>query len=183
MEKRVFILTGSPGIGKTTALLKIVGDLKAKGFSIGGMVNREVRKGNTRIGFEIIDLLTGRQGWLAKVNQKGGPQLGKYHVNLDDLDSVGVQAINKAVETCNVVIIDEIGPMELFSERFKEATRKALASSKIVFAVVHWKTSDKLVIEAKSREDSEIITITTENREKLPEAVMAKVVRVLTTQQ
>ena len=84
-----------------------------------------------------------------KVNQKGGPQLGKYHVNLDDLDSVGVQAINKAVETCNVVIIDEIGPMELFSERFKEATRKALASSKIVFAVVHWKTSDKQLLKLK----------------------------------
>jgi nucleoside-triphosphatase len=109
--------------------------------------------------------------------------VGRYHVNLGDLDSVGAQAISKAVEICNVVVIDEIGLMELFSERFKEKTQKALASSRIVLAVVHWKTSDKLANETKSREDSETFTITVENREKLPEAITVKVVRVLKSQQ
>ncbi len=181
MEKRVLILTGNPGTGKTTALLKIVGSIKTQGFSVGGMVS-QVREGNARVGFEIIDLTTNRRGWLAHVNQKRGPQVGRYSVNLEDLESIGVQAISMAVEACNVIAIDEIGPMELFSEKFKEATQKALSSNKLVIAVVHWKASDKLVKETKSREDSEVFIVTVENREKLPEVIIAKTIKFLKVQ-
>ena len=85
---RILILTGAPGVGKTTVLTKTVDALKAKGISVGGMISREVREGNVRVGFEILDLTNGKRGWLAHV--KGlGPQVGKYHVNLDDLDNIG----------------------------------------------------------------------------------------------
>jgi nucleoside-triphosphatase len=126
--KRIFLLTGSPGIGKTTMLLKIVEALKAKGCSVGGMVSREVRDGGTRVGFEILNLKTKERGWLAHVNQKTGPQVGKYRVNLEDLNNVGVGAIISAVKDCDVVAIDEIGPMELFSEKFKQAVKDAVES-------------------------------------------------------
>jgi nucleoside-triphosphatase len=160
-------LTGNPGVGKTTVLTKTVDALKAEGYTVGGMISREVREGGTRVGFEILDLNSGRRGWLAHVNQKSGPQVGKYHVNIQDLNGVGAQAILDAVEKCAVIAIDEIGPMELFSEKFKEATRKALESCKLVVAVVHWKAQDNLIIEALKREDAELTTVTYENREKL----------------
>ena len=80
------LLTGSPGVGKTSVLLRIVESLKAKGYSVGGMVSREVRVGRDRVGFEILDLNTGRKGWLAHVAQKQGPQVGRYRVNLEDLE-------------------------------------------------------------------------------------------------
>ena len=146
------------------------------------MVSREVRENNTRVGFEIIDLAMNRRGWLAHVNKKGGPQVGRYRVNVEDLESVGVQAINRAVEACSVIAIDEIGPMELFSDKFKEAAQKALSSSKLVIAVVHWKASDRLVKETKSREDSEVFVVTPENREKLPEIITAQAVKFLNAQ-
>jgi nucleoside-triphosphatase len=160
-------LTGNPGVGKTAVLTKTVNALKAEGYTVGGMISREVREGGTRVGFEILDLNSGRRGWLAHVNQKSGPQVGKYHVNIQDLNGVGAQAILDAVEKCAVIAIDEIGPMELFSEKFKEATRKALESCKLVVAVVHWKAQDNLIIEALKREDAELTTVTYENREKL----------------
>jgi len=62
--------------------------------------------------------------------------------------------------------------MELFSKKFKEATLKALESRKLVLAAVHWKAKDKLITEAKSREDSE--TVTQENRDQLPAAMAQK---------
>jgi nucleoside-triphosphatase len=173
------LLTGNPGVGKTTVLMKTVDALKAEGYTVGGMVSREVREGGTRVGFEIYDLNSGRRGWLAHVNQKSGPQVGKYHVNIQDLNSVGAEAILAAVENCNVIAIDEIGPMELFSEKFKEATRKALESCKLVVAVVHWKAHDSLLIEARKREDAELIRITYENREKLHEATAEKALKIL----
>jgi len=179
LPKRILLLTGNPGVGKTTVLTKTVDALKAEGYTVGGMISREIREGGTRVGFEIIDLNSGRRGWLAHVHQKGGPQVGKYHVNIQDLNGVGAHAILAAVENCDVIAIDEIGPMELFSEKFKEATRKALESCKLVVAVVHWKAQDNLIIAAKKREDTELITVTYENREKLHEATVEKALRIL----
>jgi nucleoside-triphosphatase len=170
----VLLLTGSPGVGKTTVLLRVVEALKASGYSVGGMVSREVRSCGTRVGFEILDLGSGRRGWLAHVNQPSGPQIGKYRVNLQDLDNIGATAIADASENSDVVAIDEIGPMELFSEKFKEAVKKAVESGKLVVGVVHWKARDKLIEEVKKREDTEIITVTYENRDKLHETIIKK---------
>jgi nucleoside-triphosphatase len=174
LKKRMLLLTGSPGVGKTTVLLKVVESLKAKGYSVGGMISREVRSRGVRVGFEIWDLSSNARGWLAHVNQPSGPQVGKYRVNLDDLNGIGVKAIRKAVDKCDVIAIDEVGPMELFSEKFKEAVRRAVESEKVVVGVVHWKARDRLIEEVKAREDAEIITVTCENRDKLHESAAGK---------
>jgi nucleoside-triphosphatase len=179
LQKRVLLLTGPPGVGKTTVLMKAVKALKEKGMCVGGMISREVREGGTRIGFEILDLTSSRRGWLAHINQKSGPQVGKYRVNLEDLDFIGANAIADAVEKCDVIAIDEIGPMELFSEKFKEAVRKTLKSHKPVLAVVHWKAKERLINEAKSRDDSETFTVTYKHRDKLPETIAEKTVKFL----
>lgn len=179
MEKRVLVLTGNPGVGKTTVLAKTVSTLRGRGVSVGGMFSREVREGTAPVGFEIVDIGSAKVGWLAHVNQQGGPQVGKYHVNLNDLESIGVQAIKNAVDTNDVVAIDEIGPMELFSAKFKEAAQKALESRKLVIAVVHWKAQDKLVAEAKSRKDTEVYIVTTENRESISETIVEQAVAFL----
>ncbi len=179
MEKRVLVLTGAPGVGKTTVLAKAVSDLRARGVSVGGMFSREVREGDSRVGFEVVDVANAKVGWLAHVNQQGGPQVGKYHVNLGDLEAVGVKAIAEATEKHDVVVVDEVGPMELFSEKFKQATREALESQKLVLAVVHQKAQDKMVTDVKGRADAEIFTVTVENRETLNDAIVERAVTFL----
>ena len=174
MKKRLLLLTGSPGVGKTTVLLRVVECLKAKGYSVGGMLSREVRSDKTRVGFEILDLSSDRRGWLAHVNQKSGPSVGKYRVNLEDLDNIGANAIVNAAENFDVVVIDEIGPMELFSEKFKEAVRRAVEGGKLVVGVVHWKARDRLIDEVKNREDTEVFVVTYENRNKLHKTITEK---------
>ncbi len=175
----MLLFTGNPGVGKTTVLMKVVNALKERGIHVGGMISREAREGGTRVGFEILDFSSGRGGWLAHVHRKSGPQVGKYRVNMEDLNAVGTRAVTEAVEKCDVIAIDEIGPMELFSERFKEAVGKALESRKLVIAVIHWKVADKLINEAKSREDSETFIVTQENRDKLPETIAQKALNFL----
>jgi nucleoside-triphosphatase len=179
LQKRVLLLTGNPSVGKTTVLMKVVKALKERGICVGGMISREVREGGTRVGFEILDLTGSRRGWLAHVNQKNGPQVGKYRVNMEDLNGIGAQAVTDAVEKCEVIAIDEVGPMELFSERFKEAVRKALESSKLVLAVVHWKAQDTLINEARKREDAELTSVTLENRESLHKQITGNALKIL----
>ncbi|MBE3116899.1 NTPase [Candidatus Bathyarchaeota archaeon] len=179
LRKRVLVLTGAPGVGKTTVLSKTVDALKAKGVGVGGMVSREVREGNVRVGFEILDLTNSKHGWLSHVNQKNGPQVGKYHVNLDDLENIGAKAIIDAAEKCDVVAVDEVGPMELFSPKFKQAVQAALDSQKLVLAVVHAKARDPLLTEIRERGDLEVFTVTLANRSGLAEVLTNKALAAL----
>ena len=174
--KRVLLITGAPGVGKTTVLVKTVDALKARGISVGGMISRETRESNARVGFEIFDLIRGKRGWLAHVNQKTGPQVGRYRVNLEDLENVGAQAIIEALEKCNVIAIDEIGPMELHSQKFKQAVTHALESKKLVIGVVHARAKDPLINQAKNREDAEILTVTLSNRAIFPQSLTNQVI-------
>jgi len=178
LQKRVLLLTGNPGIGKTSVLVKTVNALKEKGYCVGGMMSLEAREGETRIGFEIFDLNSGQRGWLARVDQKAGPKVGKYSVNLEDLDLIGAKSIEDALKKCAVVVIDEIGPMELFSEKFKEATTKALESRKVILAVVHRKSKDRLIIKAKNREDSITFKVTQENRNELHTTLISTLYKI-----
>jgi nucleoside-triphosphatase len=175
---RILILTGAPGVGKTTLLTKTVDALKMNGVRVGGMVTREVREGNVRVGFEILDLTSNKHGWLAHVNGQGGLQVGKYHVNLNDLDNVGASAIMQALEKCDVIAIDEIGPMELFSPKFKQAVAQALESKKLMLIVVHGKAKDPIVTQVKRRVDAEIFNVTFSNRENLTEQLKRKVFEI-----
>ncbi len=172
--KHVFLLTGPPGIGKTTVLLETVNLLKKRGFMVGGMLSHEARENGNRVGFEIVDLGSEKQGWLAHVNQHTGPQVGKYRVNMKDLEDVGAEAIAAAVSKCEIVAIDEIGPMELFSQKFRNAVKNALQSRLTTIAVVHWKAKNELIDYAKGMEGVEIFVVTSENRDKLSQQLAAK---------
>lgn len=168
-------MTGVSSVGKTTVLAKTVAVLKEWGMSIGGMISREVRQKGVRVGFEILDLTSGKYGLLANIDQKSGPRVGKYRVNVEDLENIGAQAILDATEKSVVVAIDEIGPMELFSQKFKQAVKQALDGKKPVLAVVHAKADDPLIREAKLREDAEIFEVTLDNREGLVESINKEV--------
>jgi len=165
--KRLLFVTGRPGIGKTTVLLNAVEGLRAKGCSVGGMISREVRHEGARVGFQIISLKTDEKGWLAHINQPTGPQVSKYRVNLNDLDTVGVTAIQAALREADLVVIDEIGPMELFSQAFKQGIKDAVDSRKLVLGVIHHSARDPVVEAIRKREDAEILEVTFENRSRV----------------
>jgi len=173
--KRLFFITGRPGIGKTTVLLNAANGLKNKGYSVRGMLSREVREKGTRVGFEIVDFATGQRGWLAHVSQPTGPQVSKYRVNLSDLDQIGVKAIQDALKDAEVVIVDEIGPMELFSSAFKDA----VDSQKLVLGVIHHSARDPLIDSIKGRNDTEIVEVTMENRQQLHNLLIQKTIQFL----
>lgn len=179
MKKRLLLVTGSPGVGKTTVLLKVVEALKSKGYGVGGMISREVRSRGNRIGFEILDLTSGRKGWLASISHHWGPQVGRYRVNLSDLNDVGVKAVVEADQSLDAVIVDEIGPMELLSSRFREAVTRVAEGRKLVICTIHWKMRSGFAEDVKKREDAEMYVVTYENREKLPHIVLAKAVDFL----
>ena len=177
--KRLIFLTGRPGVGKTRVLLSAVDILKAEGCKIGGMIGREVRERGIRVGFEIVDLATGGKGWLAHVNQPTGPRVSKYQVNLSDLNAIGVTSILNALKNADVMVIDEIGPMELFSLDFKEAVMRVIESEKPMIGTIHYRARDPLINAIRAREDTEILEVTRENRRRLHTILVGRVLQLM----
>jgi nucleoside-triphosphatase len=179
-SKRLVLLTGPPRIGKTTVLLNAAEELGARGYRLAGMISQEIREGDVRVGFEIRVYETGGQGWLAHIRQYGGPRIGKYRVNLNDLNSVGVASILNALEDADIVLIDEIGPMELFSNTFKEAVLKVVESPKPLLGTIHYRVKHSLVNKIKSRKDAHIIEVTQKNRNQIPTLIANEIICFIT---
>jgi nucleoside-triphosphatase len=169
--QRIF-LTGEPGCGKTTVVLRICESLRDLGKKPGGVISSEIRQRGVRTGFKVEDLITQEIGTLAQVGERAGPHVGKYTVNLQDIERVGVSAIKRALEEADVVIVDEIGPMELHSKPFILVVENALASSKHLVATIHKRASHPLVTAIKSNPAYKVIEVTPENREQLPRSIV-----------
>jgi len=130
--KKKILLTGYPGCGKTTLVRKVVERLERPA---GGFYTREIREGGRRKGFEIVTL-DGQRGVLAHRDIRSRRRVGRYGVDLSSLEALAVPAIERAVGEGGVVVIDEIGPMECFSEEFCRAVVAALESDAAVLATV-----------------------------------------------
>jgi len=102
----------------------------------------------------------------------GAPTVGRYAVNLADIERIGVAAIKRAVDEANVVIVDEIGPMELKSHQFVDIIKIALASPRHFLGTLHKHSSNELVNIIKST--YEVVKITPINRETLPRQIVTK---------
>jgi len=160
----IWLVTGPPGVGKSTAVSKVVLRLKSAGVIVGGCSTAERKAGGVRVGFEVKDLTSGRTGELASVSSRLGPQVGRYRVNLTDLAKVGAAGLAAAAESSELIVIDEVGPMELVSPEFRRAVQKCIDSGKPILAVAHERLEDDLLNELRLKATA-AIALTVETRD------------------
>lgn len=163
----VYVITGAPGIGKTTALIKLTKLLKNAGVDVDGFYSVEIKEKGERKGFSFVDIRTGESVELASVSGDG-IRFGRYRVKVKNIDEFVPRVIQRAVEYSKVVIIDEIGPMELFSGSFRKAVEDLLKTDKVVIAVVHRSFSHDLMKEVLKSAKAKI-EVTESNRDSIPE--------------
>lgn len=168
----IIVLTGAPRVGKTTALMRVAWVLKKTGVKVGGIVSRELRtNNNTRTGFEFIDLSTDDKSLLASMTGHG-PKVGKYFVNLEGC-RFAAERLKDAVKNSDIIICDEIGPMELKSKEFIDSVKYLLDVDKKVIVVVHQKLQHALTDEFRYK-CSLLIEMKLQNREKISELLLSK---------
>ncbi len=163
-------ITGMPGVGKTQALLKIIGALEKSGYIVEGMITKPITKKKTRVGFYVADWQTGEKEVFAHIDFETKEKVGDYGVDLDALEKIGVPAIEKAItdDEVDVIVIDEIGKMEMLSEKFCEIVTEALDSDKPIMVTLHKKSRTPLLQDVRRRDDIRILEVTPVNRNLLP---------------
>ncbi len=161
----IYIITGRPGIGKSTLFNRIIEFLLEKGINVDGIRTPEVRRTGRRIGFKIIDISTGREAWLAKKDATcRGPRIGSYYLCVSEASELIKEALIRAISQADVIGVDEVGPMELKLPVFSRLLRNAIDSNKPLVLVIHYRL-DAEFLGLKSRVRKYIVTV--ENRNML----------------
>jgi nucleoside-triphosphatase len=161
-------ITGNPGCGKSTLVKKLLAEMP--GRRVAGMITPEIRENGKRKGFKIIDLSSEQEEILASVNSERGPGVSRYRVHLDAIDVI----IDKFLESyggSEYVVIDEIGMMEFYSQKFREIIEMIVASDKVVIATL----SKRLVKEYQSR--GELFHLTRDNFDEIYGQVRSRLQR------
>ncbi|MEM4274729.1 MAG: nucleoside-triphosphatase [Candidatus Nitrosocaldaceae archaeon] len=160
----LILITGDPGVGKTTVLINLINILKHR-YRVGGVIAREIRSNNSRIGFEFIDIVSNERRVLASIDGIG-PMVGKYHVNLEGC-KFAANILSKEYE---IIICDELGPMEFKSREFKDVVRMLLYSNADRIFSIHKRLKDPLIEEYRERADM-LIEVRLDNRDKVAEVI------------
>ena len=166
------LLTGPPGVGKTTlvkrTLVKVRGTIRCSGF-----ITEEVRsEEGDRIGFD-IHTLRGRVAPLARKGRAEGPRVGDYHVDMYYLEGVAVPAMTDP--DAELLVVDEIGLMELASPLFKEAVLMILEDYRSLLGTIRLR-SEPFCNMVKTRQGVEVVEVTVGNRDDLVEMLAVRLI-------
>jgi nucleoside-triphosphatase len=164
----VLLLTGRPGVGKTTVIRKVAAGLA--GRRLGGFYTEEIRVDRERRGFSLTSF-DGRQGVMAHVDFPGRDRVGRYGVDVAVIDELAASTLGLSRDV-SVYLVDEIGKMECLSPAFVKAMRALLDSTKRVVATIGARGGG-FIAEVKAREDAEALVVMPGNRDELPDRVLA----------
>ena len=178
-EFPAIFLTGQPGCGKTTIIQKLLTSIQ---HQAAGFYTRELREDNVRYGFEIVTL-DGKQSLLAtkeaKVHFEKEQTLGTYKVNLDAIDSVAVPALLKAISTKKIALVDEIGPMEIFSRPFCDTILNLLNRADVPVLGTIVERPNEFADMVKAHPRVALITVTAQNRDSLPQTITSMLAGII----
>ena len=87
--------------------------------------------------------------------------------------------MSASLSESDLIVCDEIGPMELCSPEFKRAIVKAMRSNKPMLGVLHMRLNDPVIREARNMPESEVFEVTLENRDEIHEIVTSHLLPLL----
>jgi nucleoside-triphosphatase len=170
LVKKNLLITGLPGVGKTTFIKKLLEE--SRHLHPVGFYTTEIREEGVRRGFELVNL-EGKRGILSHVDIESRYRVGRYKVDVSAFEDF-LDGISFFDPSSDMIMVDEIGKMECLSDRFKKLLREVLTSGKRVIATIALKGSG-LIEEVKQRQDVKLFEITKRNRDLLFSEILREI--------
>lgn len=185
MEKHkitAFLITGQPGVGKTTLVRKICAKLGEQN-KLQGFYTEEVRENGQRIGFDVVTM-DGTRCILARekpMDNLHRPKIGKYSVYVEDFENLTLPLIKSHGQSQHLMILDEIGKMELYSKRFQAAVHTLLLQKQLLLATIPSQTRQPipLVEQLRSSPSALLFQVTKANRDGLVNEIAEHIIKAL----
>ncbi len=165
-------ISGSSGIQKSETIKAIIQMLDEEDISIGGMITEPIMEDNRRVGFQVMDWQTREKAVFAHLDLDSPIEVKGYGVDLDSLNEVGVKAIRNGANERDVILIDEIGKMQVKSDTFYDTVKKALEVDKPLILTFEKKSRNPLLQEIRRRDDVRMLELTDVNKDLLPYKVL-----------
>jgi nucleoside-triphosphatase len=124
------VVSAERGRGKTTWVCVYADAAVRAGRTVGGIAAPAMGAGGRRVGYDLLDLRTGRRRPLARTVRSAAevPTIGEYRFD-DAAWAEGEAAVRDAVEAgLNIIVIDEVGPLEMQGRGWAAALTQALAA-------------------------------------------------------
>lgn len=161
------LITGKPGVGKTTLVQKVIERMGA--IHIAGFITAEIRSGGSRTGFALKGM-NGSRAILAHTNIHSRHRVARYGVDIDGFEAF-LAALDLMNPDAGLIVIDEIGKMELFSQGFRRLVHDVLKTDKPMLATISL-TGNAFIRDIKRRPDIHLLEVTPANRNDLVEAIV-----------
>lgn len=169
-------LTGSPGVGKTTLIRAVLEGLEE--INCAGFYTEEKRQRGQRVGFRIVTV-DGQEGTLASIGRKP-PTVGRYSIHVEEFEKLALPQLDPEMTPADLYVIDEIGKMELLSQKFRNKLIDLLAHPSNLLATIA-KKGKGFIEQIKGRNDIELTEVTRENRDRLSEEIAKRMKAELST--
>jgi nucleoside-triphosphatase len=168
------LITGKPGVGKTTIIQKVIERLQVP---YGGFYTEEIREGGVRVGFR-LRTMEGKEGIMAHVNSKSPHRVSKYGVEVSAFEDIAVPELDRVLQGyfppgsrgehkgSALLVIDELGRMELFSRKFQEKVLEIFDHPIPILAVIQ-DSRNPFLDRIRGRDDVMIYRVTVGNRDGL----------------
>ncbi len=171
-QKFNILITGKPGVGKTSLLIKIIKQLNLK---MTGFITKEIREKKRRMGFKITTLDYKEYLLASKQGKKSNEKVGSYNVYIENLE-LALLEIEKELKKNkhDIIIIDEIGKMELFSKSFQKFVEKHLNEKRVVATIML--RDNPFTKRLKKRSDTKIFEVTRANRDSIKKDIITSIV-------
>lgn len=167
-----FLITAAPRAGKTTFACALGRELSGSGVAVGGFLTPQIKEQDERAGFEVTDF-DGHRAVMAHAAWTAGCRVGRYHVDVTAFDRIAIPAITRALSTAEVIIIDEIGQMELCSAAFTATIDRIFSAGIPVAATIH--AAPHPVTDAlRERPGTELRELSAANRDQLRTQLLAR---------